>query len=136
MFLLKVMRDDDIIVEYLAFCLVIFWFIMSTIVMPSTTTTVIIIGLVALVMVLKYQSDMYIPELENVDDAYSVLGVSPSASKDEIRRAFKQLTLQWHPDRNRAAQAHDMFIKIRHAYESMIYILFEYYRNSGNRREC
>lgn len=35
----------------------------------------------------------------SVEDAYKVLGVTKDASDDEVRRAYKRLALQYHPDR-------------------------------------
>ena len=32
-------------------------------------------------------------------DAYSVLNVSPTATKAEIRKAYRELARRWHPDR-------------------------------------
>lgn len=50
-------------------------------------------------------------------DYYEVLGVSKSASAQEIKSAYRKLALQWHPDRNKAANANDKFKEINEAYE-------------------
>jgi preprotein translocase subunit Sec63 len=39
-------------------------------------------------------------------DPYQVLQLSPGASRQEIRRAFKELSLQYHPDINPGARKH------------------------------
>lgn len=36
---------------------------------------------------------------DSLEDAYKVLGVSPSATDDEVRRAYRKLALEHHPDR-------------------------------------
>ena len=38
-------------------------------------------------------------EGDTLEDAYRVLGVSPSATDDEVKRAFRKLALEHHPDR-------------------------------------
>ncbi|MDO4511988.1 MAG: TerB family tellurite resistance protein [Bacteroidales bacterium] len=36
---------------------------------------------------------------QSLDDAYKVLGLTPSATDDEVRKAYKKMVLQHHPDR-------------------------------------
>ena len=36
---------------------------------------------------------------ESLDDAYKVLGVSPDATDDELKKAYRRLALEHHPDR-------------------------------------
>ncbi|CAN8073087.1 unnamed protein product [Agarophyton chilense] len=38
-------------------------------------------------------------------DPYAVLGISPSATSHQIRRAYKSLCLRWHPDKHPAGSA-------------------------------
>lgn len=49
-------------------------------------------------------------------DYYDTLGVSKSASVDEIKKAYRKLALEWHPDRNKAAGANEKFKEINEAY--------------------
>lgn len=36
---------------------------------------------------------------DTLEDAYQVLGISPNATDDEVRRAYRKMALQYHPDR-------------------------------------
>jgi DnaJ-class molecular chaperone len=49
---------------------------------------------------------------------YDILGVSPAASDADLRRAYKQQAMQWHPDKNKDdPTATDKFQQINEAYE-------------------
>ena len=50
-------------------------------------------------------------------DYYEVLGVPRSASEGEIKRVFRKLAFQYHPDRNREDGAAERFKEINEAYE-------------------
>ena len=51
-------------------------------------------------------------------DYYDVLGVSKSASKDELKKAYRKLAMKYHPDRNPDdSQAAEKFKELSEAYE-------------------
>src|SRR5919198_213887 len=51
-------------------------------------------------------------------DFYAVLGVSASASQDEIKKQYRKLAARYHPDKNpNDAKAADRFKEISEAYQ-------------------
>ena len=50
-------------------------------------------------------------------DYYAVLGVARNASDEDIRRAFRRKAMEYHPDRNKNADAEDKFKEINEAYQ-------------------
>lgn len=57
-------------------------------------------------------------------DPYKVLGISPGASEDEIKKAYKNLSRKYHPDANvnnpNKEQAEEKFKEIQAAYQQIM----------------
>ena len=55
----------------------------------------------------------------NKRDYYEVLGVARGASEDELKKAYRRLAKQYHPDTNKEPGADARFIEINEAYETL-----------------
>ena len=49
-------------------------------------------------------------------DYYEILGVPRNATLDEIKKAYRELALKYHPDRNKSKEAEEKFKEINEAY--------------------
>ena len=56
--------------------------------------------------------------MSNKRDYYEVLGIAKSASAEEIKKAYRQKAIKYHPDRNPGDdEAEDKFKEAAEAYE-------------------
>jgi molecular chaperone DnaJ len=53
----------------------------------------------------------------NKRDYYEILGISKTSTKKDIKSAYRKLAKEYHPDRNKAADAETKFKEIQEAYE-------------------
>jgi DnaJ-class molecular chaperone len=51
-----------------------------------------------------------------IPNHYKTLGLKQTASKEDIKKAYRQLALKYHPDCNKSSDAHEKFIEINEAY--------------------
>ncbi|CAF0898641.1 unnamed protein product [Didymodactylos carnosus] len=50
-------------------------------------------------------------------DYYKILGITKSATEDDIKKAYRKLALKYHPDKNKEAGAEEKFKEVAEAYE-------------------
>jgi len=50
-------------------------------------------------------------------DYYKTLGISKSASEDDIKKAYRKMALNYHPDKNKSPGAEEKFKEVAEAYE-------------------
>jgi DnaJ homolog subfamily B member 4 len=53
------------------------------------------------------------------ENLYTILGVNENATRDEIKKAYRGLSLKYHPDRNPSPDATEKFKLINEAYETL-----------------
>ncbi|CAL9008761.1 unnamed protein product [Prunus brigantina] len=85
----------------------------------STWSNLTLVLLWVIMIVLVY----YIKNMsrENqVFEPFSILGLEPGASDSEIKKAYRRLSIQYHPDKNPDPEAHNYFVEfISKAYQAL-----------------
>jgi molecular chaperone DnaJ len=64
----------------------------------------------------RYSGKPHVSAAQQKRDYYEVLAVGRDATAEQIKQAYHQLALKWHPDRNPAPDATDKFREIAEAY--------------------
>lgn len=54
--------------------------------------------------------------MKSIKDFYSLLQIKKNASDEEIKKAYRRLALQYHPDQNQSNEAEEKFKAINEAY--------------------
>ncbi|MEZ4722296.1 MAG: J domain-containing protein [Flavobacteriales bacterium] len=58
--------------------------------------------------------------MERFAKAYEILGLTSSASPDEVKRAYRKMAFKYHPDINPSDSAREQFLNVQKAYEIII----------------
>lgn len=73
-----------------------------------------------------------------IKDYYKILKVDKNATNIEIKKSYRDLAIQLHPDKNKADNAHDDFVELNEAFQILsddtkrnkYDILFDHYINN------
>ena len=57
--------------------------------------------------------------MATLPDLYGVLGIRPDSSEEEIKRAYRKLARELHPDVNKDPEAERRFKQVTAAYETL-----------------
>ncbi|XP_059437382.1 dnaJ protein ERDJ2A-like [Corylus avellana] len=85
----------------------------------STYSNLTLILLWVIVIVLVYYIKNMNREVQ-VFEPFSILGLEPGASDSEIKKAYRRLSIHYHPDKNPDPEAHNYFVEyISKAYQAL-----------------
>lgn len=77
-------------------------------------------GLTARAAFAKAESAEDLTYSEGQGDYYSILGVGPTATSADIKRAYRRLMKDWHPDQSNDDDTHEFAIFLNQVYETLM----------------
>ena len=63
---------------------------------------------------------MEVKHIMSRQEACHFLGITENAKEEEIKRAYRMMAKQYHPDANRAIEAGEVYYKIQEAYDFLL----------------
>ena len=63
---------------------------------------------------------MEVKHIMSRQEACHFLGITENATEEEIKRAYRMMAKQYHPDANRAIEAGEVYYKIQEAYDFLL----------------
>jgi curved DNA-binding protein CbpA len=66
-------------------------------------------------------------------DYYQILDLSPGATREQIKKAYRRKVMECHPDKNASSEAQALFIRVTEAYEALMGLSKERLKNSRPR---
>jgi len=87
--------------------------------------TLVIVGVIVTVIFaivfLRFEEHTYSADYEDFLTNYDVLEIPRDADIQEVKKAYRQLSLKWHPDRNRGCEeCPEKYMKIAEAYSQLM----------------
>lgn len=67
----------------------------------------------------RYQEQQRNESQKATVNAYGTLGVSTMATNEEVRKAYRNLAMKYHPDHNNSPNASQRFREVHEAYETI-----------------
>ncbi len=68
----------------------------------------------------NYQQYQQADEGQRLSKAYQTLGLREGASADDVKKAYRQLAKENHPDKNKSANAQQKMAEINAAYDTIL----------------
>lgn len=85
----------------------------------STCSNFTLLLLWVVMIILVYYIKTMSREIE-IFDPFSILGLEPGAAESEIKKKYRRLSIQYHPDKNPDPEAHKYFVEyIAKAYQAL-----------------